>query len=83
MIRAQRRDELLHHLMGRGIPVARHYPAAVHQQPGYAHLAGDVPALPVTEDVVGEILSLPLHPYLDEPAIRYTCTSILEFYASS
>lgn len=69
VIRARRRDALMAYLLERGIPVARHYPAAVHQQSGYAGFAAQSPPLHETERAVEEILSLPLHPWLSPEAV--------------
>jgi dTDP-4-amino-4,6-dideoxygalactose transaminase len=82
VIRCARRDALCQHLVEHGIPAALHYPAAVHQQPAYRRIAARSPALPRTEEAVRTILSLPLHPYLSEEAVRLTASTILEFYAS-
>jgi dTDP-4-amino-4,6-dideoxygalactose transaminase len=75
----ERRDALMQHLTRCGVPVALHYPAAVHQQPGYAGYAEESPALPETERAVREILSLPLHPYLSAEAIKEVCAAIRSF----
>ncbi|MEZ0385509.1 MAG: DegT/DnrJ/EryC1/StrS family aminotransferase [Verrucomicrobium sp.] len=79
VIRSPHRDALVQHLTGKGVPVAVHYPAAIHQQPGYAEFAAASAPLPVTEAAMKEILTLPLHPYLDEEAVRYACAAIREF----
>ena len=76
------RDALMEHLLGRQIPVALHYPAAIHQQSGYAHIAARSPALPQTEAVVKRILTLPLHPYLSTEALDATCHAIRDFASS-
>ena len=49
-------------LAGRGIETLVHYPRAVHQHPGYAHLAR--PGLEESERLAAEVLSLPLYPEL-------------------
>ena len=43
-----------------------YYPKPLHQQTAYRHfpLAGN--GLPVSERLAQEVLSLPMHPYLDE-----------------
>ena len=74
VIRSKRRDMLMKHLLAAGVPVALHYPAAVHQQPAYAALKHG--PLPQTEALIPEILSLPLHPYLSDDAIRFALESI-------
>jgi UDP-2-acetamido-2-deoxy-ribo-hexuluronate aminotransferase len=52
------------HLAGARIPTAVHYPLSLHQQPAYAggH-AGE--SYPNAERLAREVLSLPMHPYLD------------------
>lgn len=69
VIRTPYRDELMDFLMAQQIPVSRHYPAAVHQQPGYAGYFRHSPQLPETERAIREVLSLPLHPYLKEETV--------------
>ncbi|MFZ4766735.1 MAG: DegT/DnrJ/EryC1/StrS family aminotransferase, partial [Roseimicrobium sp.] len=67
VIRLPQRDALMKQLLAAGIPVALHYPAAVHQQPAYATVTHG--SLAETETLVAEILSLPLHPFLSEEAV--------------
>jgi UDP-2-acetamido-2-deoxy-ribo-hexuluronate aminotransferase len=52
-------------LAAAGIPTAVHYPLSLHQQPAYAaDFVGQT--FPVAESLAREVLSLPMHPYLDE-----------------
>lgn len=67
VIRAKRRDELVEHLKKNGVEVGIHYPIPVHKQP-CMHSAVK---LPVTERIVNEIISLPLHPWLKDEEIEY------------
>ncbi len=76
VVRSPQRDALMEYLLELGIPVARHYPAAVHQQAGYAGFAGQSPGLRETERAVAEILSLPLHPWLSEAAVDFTIEAV-------
>ncbi|MBL9143027.1 MAG: DegT/DnrJ/EryC1/StrS family aminotransferase [Verrucomicrobiaceae bacterium] len=82
VIRCAARDALMKHLQEQGVPVALHYPAAIHQQPGYAHITARSPALPQTEMVVSRILTLPLHPYLSPEAVTAVCQAIHSFAQS-
>ena len=77
VIRSKQRDALMKHLLEAGVPVALHYPAAVHQQPAYAAVKRG--SLAHTETLVPEILSLPLHPFLSEEAVRFTLDAIKGF----
>ncbi|MDQ4060287.1 MAG: DegT/DnrJ/EryC1/StrS aminotransferase family protein [Pseudomonadota bacterium] len=65
---AAARDGLAEALKGRGVPTAIHYPKPLHEQTAYRQypLAGN--GLPVSERAAREVLSLPMHPYLDEAA---------------
>lgn len=65
-IESARRDGLASHLQGQGIPSAVYYPIPMHQQQAYQEhvVIGD--GLPITEDKAGQVISLPMHPYLDE-----------------
>jgi dTDP-4-amino-4,6-dideoxygalactose transaminase len=61
-----RRDALAAALKQRGIPTAIFYAKPLHQQTAYQHclIAGN--GLPVTERIATEVISLPMHAYLDE-----------------
>ncbi len=76
VIRCPQRDALMAFLLGRGIPVALHYPAAVHQQPGYARFLSHSPGLEETEKAVRGILTLPLHPWLSDAAVDLVIETI-------
>jgi UDP-2-acetamido-2-deoxy-ribo-hexuluronate aminotransferase len=53
-------------LKAEGIPTAVHYPSSLHQQPAYS--AGwEKASFPVAERLAREVISLPMHPYLDAP----------------
>ena len=78
VVRSAVRDVLFDHLTQRGVPVALHYPSAIHQQPAYAGRA-EPGALPVTERAIREILTLPLHPYLPVEALHRVAEAIGEF----
>lgn len=58
------RDRLRTHLLAHGIGCDVHYPAPTHLQPAYADLGYHPGSLPVTEDLAGRILSLPMYPEL-------------------
>ncbi|TVR09344.1 MAG: DegT/DnrJ/EryC1/StrS aminotransferase family protein [Salinarimonadaceae bacterium] len=49
-----------------GIPTAVYYPRPLHRQQAYGHYPAAGNGLPVTEMLAGEVVSLPMHPYLDE-----------------
>jgi UDP-2-acetamido-2-deoxy-ribo-hexuluronate aminotransferase len=62
-----RRDAIAAALKTQGIPTAIYYPKPVHAQEAYQRYPVAEGGLPVCERLAGEVLSLPMHPYLDEP----------------
>ncbi len=53
-------------LKEKGIPTARYYPKPVHMQTAYEMFPSQPGGLLNTEDCIDNIISLPMHPYLDE-----------------
>ena len=53
-----------------GIPTAVHYPKGLHLQTAFSSLGYHAGDFPVTEDVTARVLSLPMHPYLEEQQQR-------------
>lgn len=49
-----------------GIPTAIYYPNPLHRQTAYNMFPSDPAGMPSTDDAAGRVLSLPMHPYLDE-----------------
>ena len=64
---AGRRDPLAAALRAQGIPTAMYYPKPTHWQTAYRHYPVADGGLAVTERLAGEVISLPMHAYLDEP----------------
>jgi dTDP-4-amino-4,6-dideoxygalactose transaminase len=61
-----RRDGLAAGLKTRGIPTAIHYPLPLHRQTAYRGYPVAGNGLPVSERLAEEVISLPMHPYLEE-----------------
>ncbi len=83
VIRAKQRDELRKFLSLNGIETGLHYPIPLHLQPAFQNLGYKEGDLPVTEEIVQEIISLPLDPLMTETEIEYVCKKIKEFYKTS
>jgi dTDP-4-amino-4,6-dideoxygalactose transaminase len=81
VIRTPARDALRAHLAQRGIHTGIHYPVPCHLQRAGALYAPAAGALPVTEAVAGQILSLPMFPELRDEEIAYIVAAIAEFFA--
>jgi dTDP-4-amino-4,6-dideoxygalactose transaminase len=65
-IEAPRRDDLAVHLREQGAPSAVYYPIPIHRQGVYSVYPTAPGGLPVTDAKAGQVISLPMHPYLTE-----------------
>jgi dTDP-4-amino-4,6-dideoxygalactose transaminase len=61
------RDNLAKAMSADGIPTAIYYPKPLHRQTAYSHYPVAEGGLPVTDRLAEEVISLPMHAYLDEP----------------
>jgi dTDP-4-amino-4,6-dideoxygalactose transaminase len=61
------RDGFAAALKSQGIPTAIYYPKSMHQQTAYRHFPVADGGLPASESLSGDVISLPMHAYLDEP----------------
>jgi dTDP-4-amino-4,6-dideoxygalactose transaminase len=69
VVRSRQRDRLRSALTELGIETDVHYPIPPHRQPAYAELAPKFGSLPVSEQLAEEVLSLPMHPMLQDDAV--------------
>jgi dTDP-4-amino-4,6-dideoxygalactose transaminase len=61
------RDQFQAALKAQGIPTVIYYPKSMHQQTAYRIFPVADGGLPVSERVSSDVISLPMHAYLDEP----------------
>jgi dTDP-4-amino-4,6-dideoxygalactose transaminase len=61
------RDMLAASLKAEGIPTAIYYPIPLHGQQAYRHYPVGKYGVAVSERLASEVISLPMHAYLDEP----------------
>ena len=73
------RNALLTHLQGKGIPCAIYYPIPLHNQKAYLDPRYNEADFPVTNQLVQEVLSLPMHTELDEEQIKFITDEIKAF----
>lgn len=62
------RDDVADFLRRLQIPSAAHYPRGLHMQGAFAGLGYAAGDFPVTDQACARVLSLPMHPYLEEEA---------------
>jgi len=73
------RNGLMEHLLAKGIPCAIYYPIPLHAQKAYLDSRYKEEDFPVTNQLVKEVISLPMHTELDDEQIKYITDSVLEF----
>lgn len=73
------RDALMQHLLDKGIPCAIYYPIPLHSQKAYASERYNEADFTVTNQLVKEVISLPMHTELDDEQIQFITNSVLEF----
>jgi Predicted pyridoxal phosphate-dependent enzyme apparently involved in regulation of cell wall biogenesis len=76
-IRSERRDTLREALAQGGIASSVFYPMPLHRQPAYEQFHRAL-ALPASEAAARSVLSLPINPLLDDPAVERICARLRE-----
>ena len=70
-----KRADFLEYLKAKGIGTAVHYPIPIHRQPLYAN-ALEPDACPVSTSLASSVLSIPVHPLLDQKELTYISDAI-------
>ncbi|WP_029896989.1 DegT/DnrJ/EryC1/StrS family aminotransferase [Desulfohalovibrio reitneri] len=72
----QAREGLMAHLKEAGVPSVIYYPKPLHMQTAYAGLGYGEGDFPISEGVSRRIMSLPMHPYLEDGQIETICQAV-------
>lgn len=80
-IQVPNREQLAADLKAKGIPTAIYYPTPLSRQKGYAHYPGV--ETPVSDRISKTVISLPMHPYLDEATQGQIIDAVLESAGSA
>ncbi|MBT6276093.1 MAG: DegT/DnrJ/EryC1/StrS family aminotransferase [Chromatiales bacterium] len=75
-IQTEGRDELATALKANGVPTAIYYPVPMHLQSAYQAYGDGQGSVPVAESLCSRVLSLPMHPYLDDATIDQVCDAV-------
>ena len=78
-VRVQNRAAVQATLKDAGIPTAVHYPIPLNKQPAVASDA----ALPVGDLLAAEVMSLPMHPYLDKAQVQRIAAALQQAVAQA
>lgn len=73
---SRRRDAFQAALQAKGVPTTVYYPKPLHQQTAYKHFPVAGNGLPISERVAQEVISLPMHPYLDKTTQDYIIETV-------
>ncbi len=82
VVRVSKRDDLASYLLQKGIQTLIHYPIPLHLQEAFRDLGYRKGAFPQAEQIAQEILSLPLHPFLERESVALIVKMIIEFQSS-
>ena len=80
VVSLKERDDLMQYLAEHDVSTLIHYPTPIHLQEAYKHLGYKTGDFPVAEQVVKEIVSLPIYPSLTQDGVMYVSKCIREFY---
>ncbi len=73
------RDALVQHLQQNDIPCGVYYPIPLHLQKAYVDTRYKEEDFTVTNQLIDEVISLPMHSELDEDQIQFICKTIMAF----
>jgi UDP-2-acetamido-2-deoxy-ribo-hexuluronate aminotransferase len=65
-VQVEARDKVQEHFKAAGVPTAVHYPIPLNRQPA---VHDDTASLPVGDSIAERVMSLPMHPYLQESSL--------------
>ncbi|WP_045802122.1 DegT/DnrJ/EryC1/StrS family aminotransferase [Flagellimonas lutaonensis] len=74
-----KRDALAQHLNDKGIPCGVYYPIPLHKQKAYADERYNEDDFKVTNQLVEEVISLPMHTELDDEQIAFITKTVVDF----
>jgi dTDP-4-amino-4,6-dideoxygalactose transaminase len=75
----EERDALGAHLKAQGVPTAMYYPKPTHQQKAYRRFPVGAGGMANTDAAAARVISLPMHPYLDEATQDRVIAAIRDF----
>ena len=74
-----KRDALAQYLNDNGIPCGVYYPIPLHDQKAYQDSRYNEADFSVTNQLVNEVISLPMHTELDDDQIEFITSKIITY----
>ena len=81
-LKVENRQALSESLKEHGIPTMVYYPIPLSHQPAYKHYPAAPNGVPISEKLSEQVLSLPMHPYLDIETQNFIIEKVQSFYKS-
>ena len=75
-----KRDEIVAGMKDADIPVGIYYPKCFHEQPVFEYLGYEYGDFPESERASREVLSLPMHPFLNKDDQNAVCEKLLSVF---
>lgn len=75
-IKVADRDGVAARLSEQGVPTAVYYPRPLHLQTAFQEFGAGAGSIPNSEALSGEVLSLPMHPYMPEETAARICAAV-------
>ena len=79
-VKDEKRDELKKFLASKDIPSMVYYPSPLHTQDAYKYLGYGENNFPVTASLCKQVLSLPIHPDIEQEQLEYITSAVLDFF---
>lgn len=73
---SEARERVRTRLAAAGIPTMVYYPRPLHLQPAFARFGPSEGSLPVSEHLCKQVLSLPIHPYLEPATVERIAAAV-------
>ncbi|EIJ48587.1 hypothetical protein GWL_06210 [Herbaspirillum sp. GW103] len=80
VIRTERRDALMAHLLSQGVDTRVHYPIPIHLQDAARHLGYKRGDFPNAERFAKTMISLPIYPELDDSQVKQVIDAVRSFF---
>jgi UDP-2-acetamido-2-deoxy-ribo-hexuluronate aminotransferase len=75
-----KRQMLKEYLESKKIPSMIYYPVPLHKQEAYSYLSDRLKDFPVADKLCSEVISLPMHPDLDQEQLEYITANVLKYF---
>ena len=83
MLLVSDRDSLIQYLIDNGVEAKIHYPVPLHLQPASINIGFNTRVLKKAEKQADELITIPIHQYLDSTHMEIVSELIHKFYTNN